>query len=421
MVSELIERLASKDAGVRRAAADELHGAGAAAVPLMIETVRMLGPSPQYALLMEVLGRMGRVAFDPVCAALAAAQTRDERRTFARVFGRLGESALPGYVSALDHPSLVVRHAAIAGIGGLKEAGLPAAPVIAAMLGHADKQVRDAASRALAGMGGAVIPLLQDIRAAGPGRARPAALYCLAEIGGETALSSRDRQAVERLIRVKLATDHPVPVTCCFLSWIAVATSDQQQVMRLFGLTPAWPATFPLGIAAADRDGHGPYDGPGHYARVFVTPPLDGWTLLIGPWCDPADEERRGEVLERCVRASAVYGRAQAYYFATQGDGSAWLVAENGTLVRRGASIGDALDEEIALGPPLPYEAEVLAAEPDEFWRCIALSGFAPVLAARLSIDPLTLSAQTPRQGHGWIALTPTGATHGAPPGALKF
>jgi HEAT repeat protein len=294
MLSELIERLASGDAAVRRAAAGELHEAGAAAVPLMIETVRRLGPSPQYSLLMDALGRLGRVAFDPVCAALATAQTREERRTFAWVLRRLGESALPGYISALGHPSSEVRRAALAGIGGLKEAGLPAAPVIAPMLGHADKQVRDAASWALVSMGSAVIPLLQDIRATGPGRARPAALYCLAEAGGENALSSRDRRAVERLIRVKLAADHPVPVTCCFLSWIAVATSDQRQVMKLFGLTPAWPATFPLGIAAADRDGHGPDQGPGGYARVFVTPPLDGWTLLIGPWCNPAGVERRG-------------------------------------------------------------------------------------------------------------------------------
>jgi len=369
----------------------------------------------------DVLGRLGRVAFDPVCAALAAAQTREERRTFVWVFRRLGESALPDYISALDHPSPEVRCAAIAGIGDLKEAGLPAAPVIAAMLGHADKRVRDAASWALISMGTAVIPLLQGIRATGPGRARPAALYCLAEVGGENAFSRRDRQAVERLIRVKLVTDHPRPVTCCFLSWIAVATRDQQQVMKLFGLTPAWPATFPLGIAAADRDGHGPHVGLGHYARVFVTPSLDGWTLLIGPWCHPANAERRSDVLERCVRASAVSGRAQAYWFGAQGEGSAWLVAENGTLVRRGANTDDDLDEEIALGPRLPYEAQVLAAEPGGDWRRTALFGFAPMLAARLSIDPLALSAQTPWQGHGWIALTPIGATHGAPPGALKF
>jgi hypothetical protein len=43
------------------------------------------------------------------------------------------------------------------------------------------------------------------------------------------------------------------------------------------------------------------------------------------------------------------------------------------------------------------------------------------MVAARLSVDPLTLSTQTPWQGQGWIALTPFGAAHGAPPGALKF
>jgi hypothetical protein len=88
----------------------------------MIEAVRGLGPSPQYSLLMDTLGRLGRAAFD------------------------------------------------------------------------LDWQVRDAASRALVSMGTAVIPLLQDIRAGGPGRARSAGLYSQAKVGGETGLSSRDRQ-----------------------------------------------------------------------------------------------------------------------------------------------------------------------------------------------------------------------------------
>jgi hypothetical protein len=181
------------------------------------------------------------------------------------------------------------------------------------MLGHADKQVRDAASRALVSMGAAVIPLLQDIRAAGPGRARPAALYCLAEIGGDNALGPP---------------------------------------------RSGWASRLPTATGTAL------ITAPGATRGSSSRPPLDGWTLLIGPWCNPVDAERRGDVLKRCVRASAVSGRAQAYWFAAQGDGSAWLVAENGTLVRCGASAGDDLDEEITLGPRLPYEAEVLAAEP---------------------------------------------------------
>jgi hypothetical protein len=187
-----------------------------------------------------------------------------------------------------------------------------------------------------------------EIRADGPGRARPAALRCLADIGGEQSLSSRDRRALERLIRVELVDDHPMPISCCFLSWIAVGSSDQSRVMEFFDLVASWPATFPLGIAAADSDGHGHDDDFGHLARVFVTPALDGWTLLVGPWCDPADEDRLDDVLELCVRASAEFGKAQAYWYGAQSDGSAWLVAENGTLIRRASNIDDALDEAVA-------------------------------------------------------------------------
>jgi hypothetical protein len=42
--AELIARLASTDAGVRRAAASELSEHGATAVPLMTDAVRRLGP-----------------------------------------------------------------------------------------------------------------------------------------------------------------------------------------------------------------------------------------------------------------------------------------------------------------------------------------------------------------------------------------
>jgi len=233
--------------------------------------------------------------------------------------------------------------------------------MIAALLGHADKQVRDAAARTLSSMGTGVIPLLQGIRASSTRRARPAALYFLAEVGGEQALSDRDRHAIERLSRVKLLTGHPEPVTGCFLSCIAVRSDDRRAVTDLFRLTPTCPATFTLGTIAADCDGHYRLDAR-RYARVFVTPSLDGWTLLVGPWCDPASQERRDEVLELRLRASAAFGSAQAYRYGERGDGSAWLVTENGTLIRRACNFGSATDEVLLLGPPLPAEIELPAA-----------------------------------------------------------
>ena len=122
---------------------------------------------------------------------------------------------------------------------------------------------------------------------------------------------------------------------------------------------------------------------------------------------DPA-ASRRGTAGAKAARSrrcgSAVDGRrgaaAGTQPAAAQGDGSAWLVAENGTLIRRAANIDEVLDEQIALGARLPYETEVLAAVQDEDDRHHALFDFAPALAGR---------------------LTPIGAIHGAPPGALKF
>lgn len=419
--AELIERLASRDGDVRTAAADALYDLGDAAVAPMIEAVRALGPSPQYALLCDTLRRLGQASFRAVREALAAAQTREERRTFGSIFCHLGNSALSDYLSALHDSRPEIRLGSIGGIGYLREAGLPAAPVIASLLGDADGKVRAAVIRALVMIGAGVVPLLQEIRMTGPGRARPAALRCLADVGGESAFSASDRRALERLIRIKLIDDLPVPITGCFLSWIAVEASDQHQVMDFFGLTPTWPATFALGIAAADADGHRRDDEARHLARVFVTPPVDGWTLLVGPWCSLIAEGRRDEILGLCVRASATFGKAQAYWYGERGDGSAWLVAENGTLIRRGANTGEALDEEIGLGAPVPYEAEMLATEEDEDQRRYALFDFAPALAGQLSVNPRELSAATTWQGHGWLALTPADVMSGAPVGALKF
>jgi hypothetical protein len=45
-----------------------------------------------------------------------------------------------------------------------------------------------------------------------------------------------------------------------------------------------------------------------------------------------------------------------------RGDGSAWLVTEIGTLIRRACSFGSATDEILILGPPLPAGTAPLAA-----------------------------------------------------------
>ncbi|MFB4279140.1 hypothetical protein ACBJ59_27895 [Nonomuraea sp. MTCD27] len=81
-------------------------------------------------------------------------------------------------------------------------------------------------------------------------------------------------------------------------------------------------------------DGYGDPDDRRHLSRVFVTPEVDGWTLVIGAWCDPCDGGRHEDVLRSCEALSARQGGAQAHYYGAPGNGSAWLVAEHGRVVR---------------------------------------------------------------------------------------
>lgn len=211
--------------------------------------------------------------------------------------------------------------------------------------------------------------------------------------------------------------DRPEPVWTCWNHWIAVPTGDQAGVMEVLGLTPQRPVTFAEANEIIDADAHGEPDDDVHLTRVFVTPELDGWTLVIGSWCDPCDGERSGEVLRLCTMLSDRYGRAQAYYYGAQGDGSAWLVAENGAVVRRYSATGEPEDASLTLGEPLRQEnarraelrlpgwdAEWSEDDEDE-WKW-AVFDMAPEIAAALGVCPLDITPETSVRGTGVLALT---------------
>ncbi|MFI8439295.1 hypothetical protein ACIGKG_01605 [Streptomyces rochei] len=213
----------------------------------------------------------------------------------------------------------------------------------------------------------------------------------------------------------------PRPLSSCWLHWIAVPTGDQLGVMALLGLTDAVPASFSSAQEVIDADSHAAAEG---LARVYVSPELDGWTLIIGRWCDPCDSERSDSVLQMCEELSARYGQAQAYYYGAQGDGSAWLVAERGTVVRRYCETGEGDDHYLTLGEPLRYEcsrrehlglatswdAATETEEDEDEWSWETLH-MAPEIAALLGVSPLALTAETPVSGTGVLARTPSDAS----------
>ncbi|MFF0294659.1 HEAT repeat domain-containing protein [Kitasatospora sp. NPDC004614] len=433
---QLVLRLAAPDDADRRAAEDALAALGPAALPALMEHLGDAASPVSEAALLGVLRRMGPSAFPLVLHVLqsvAAGQTY--WRAF-RVFTGLGAVALDGYNGALTHEDPVVRRAAVVAIGECGDDGLRFAERVVPLLGDPDAEVRRAALRSFAWWGDAVVPLLQAVRRDGPGAARAGALEALAEIGGEAVLSARDLAALERLVRIKLPDDVPTPISCCYLSWIAVSTGDQAGVLELLGLSSPRPVPFATGVDAADCDSHAGLDeNPlDQYRRVFVTPELAGWTLVVGSWCDPSSAEREDEVLEVCAQLSAKYGRTQAYWHSYQGDGSAVLVAEQGTIVRRFAYIPGEDAQDLELGAPLAYEQQRRTAlglpalagghvnveeEDDEWvWELLEL---APGLAAELSLDPRSVDASTPARGTGVLALTEYGRRLGAPAGALTL
>ncbi|GAA1657927.1 hypothetical protein GCM10009679_73920 [Saccharothrix algeriensis] len=145
--------------------------------------------------------------------------------------------------------------------------------------------------------------------------------------------------------------DRPQPLGSCWNYWFCVAGGDQAGIMAALGLTDPQPTTYALAREEMDRASHGSDTG-----LVCVTGEINGWTAVVGPWCDPTDKERHEEVRTLVEVLSAQYGEAHAFYFGAQRDGSAWLVARDGRTIRRYSD----LSSEMALGDPLPVEQRYL-------------------------------------------------------------
>ncbi|MFD8714473.1 hypothetical protein ACFV07_28980 [Streptomyces anulatus] len=409
----------------------------AAAEAIVRELADELSPV-QWLDAVPVLQRIGDTAFDCLVQGLLDASTTEAKDRVGLAFTRLGAGFLEQYVAAMFHTSAFVRCQAVVGIRLCDGVGLSTVTALLPLLGDPDPEVAQQAQDTLVIRGKEIEdnlgPLLQQIRRAGPGRQRARALTVLAALGGETVLPAQDVEAIERLIRVKLPDDRPTALWACWNHWIAVPSGDQAGIISILGLTDPRPVTFALGNDIVDSDGHDAEPGShGRFTRVFVTPELDGWTFVLGAWCDPCDAERSEDILRLCTRLSSRYGRAEAYYYGAQGDGSAWLVTEHGKVLRRYSETGEGEDHLLTLGDPLPFEQtrrEELGLQPvwdaaleseDDAgaWQWAAFE-LAPQIAEHLGTSPLRINSETTSHGVGVIALTPYGVAHGVPTGSYR-
>ncbi|WP_143049610.1 hypothetical protein [Asanoa ishikariensis] len=210
--------------------------------------------------------------------------------------------------------------------------------------------------------------------------------------------------------------DEPMPVRACWLSWLAVATSDQAALVRRLGLTEVRPSTWPEAVNLVDEVAH---SREGRFSTVVVTPALNGWTLVFGAWLGLPYLARMDPITKLCEDLSARYGKAQAYFHSEQNDGEAWLIADHGTVLRRWISEFP----EAAMGEPfgierrlldefgIPGKPEDLDPDDDEDlaseWAATWGDCWATTVAAEHSLDPTTIGPSTASVGTILVASTP--------------
>ena len=164
--------------------------------------------------------------------------------------------------------------------------------------------------------------------------------------------------------------------------WLAIHTSRIQAVQTALRLTKTTPCTWEEGLSA----------------KLFISPPINGWVLVLGSHLPEASED-----VDRCFRflidLSRKLGHVQ-YFSVNRALGHhTWVQAEQATILRAYSWAGKTIwnqglktSAEIELGLKCfaygesPERAPF--GQPDPFARNAER---VPLLASRWSIDPTTV------------------------------
>ena len=215
------------------------------------------------------------------------------------------------------------------------------------------------------------------------------------------------------MVALMTSGDTPTAIHACWLSWVAIQAADQAEVITHLGVTNLRQVSWASGTELIDDIAH---RKAGRLSTVVITPAIEGWTLLVGPWCWLPWIERADPLTDLCMILSARFGKAQAY-FHTQQCAEAWLIAEDGQVIRRW--IGEF--PELALGDPFGVERQLLDAygipgkpedlDPDDDKRNEWIAGWgdclATTIAAESSLDPTAISSATKVTGRMLVADAP--------------
>jgi hypothetical protein len=228
------------------------------------------------------------------------------------------------------------------------------------------------------------------------------------------------------MVKHAMPKDHPLALDD--ISWLAVKRGQPEVILRILALSDPVPATWQQGLNAVGGDY---FDGPPDWAelsRVFITPLVHGWRLVIGGWVAAGPMRRERDDQRNSWRRVAGYCRrlsrefAQAHAFTDQGrmDWFSWILARDGRVYRQMVFEDDQFLTN--RGKPTRIEAQHRAAfVPDEVLEQWAPdSGAVSAIAAEVSVNPREFGKGTKSSGQGFLAVTPWGQKYGVPQRRLE-
>ncbi len=197
----------------------------------------------------------------------------------------------------------------------------------------------------------------------------------------------------------------------CSMAWLAIRSHDAQAVIEALGLIETTPCNWNSGIGAA-------YDERISATHVFVSPPVKGWTFVVGlPLPHPVGSGFIDKCTPLLVGLGSRFKQVQYFFTYPPIDLYAWARVRDGRLIRAFGVTDEGIvwnkgrtgKEERSLGLKLFELRGVQGREGDAGGEMILYPTEEHVLQlARLwSLDPTTFDTVQTEPGLGFIAIAP--------------
>lgn len=124
-------------------------------------------------------------------------------------------------------------------------------------------------------------------------------------------------------------------------SWIAVKNGNPEIIAQLLNIKNAAESNWKNAFIKLDND----------RKYIFITPPIDNWTLIIGEW-------REDEFKPIVETLSTKFGEAQHFITHRVSEAHGWILAKNGKVIRAYAYVGDQGENIYVEGEPTEFEKQ---------------------------------------------------------------